>query len=64
MRMGPLPLAHSQDRHPVVHAAISLLAETVCFLLIRVSRCFALFFFSFFGGVVSCLFYVFVYLLA
>ena len=63
MRMGPLPLMHEQDKHPVVHAAICPLAEAVCFLWILVSRCFVLFFFSFFGLFVACfvLFDCFVY---
>ena len=31
MWMGPLPLTHVQDRHPVIHTAISVLMEAVCF---------------------------------
>ena len=42
MWMGPLPLAHAQDRHPVSHAAIShsesdLLALGFCLSLLRFS---------------------------
>ena len=38
--MGPPPLTHAQDRHSVIHAAISVLMEAVCFPLILVCGCF------------------------
>ena len=43
--MGPLPLTHVQDRHPVIHAAISVLIEAVYSPLILVCGWFVLFFF-------------------
>ena len=45
MWTGPLPLTHVQDRHPVIHSALSVLMEAICFLLILVCGGFVLFIF-------------------
>ena len=60
MWMEPLPLAHAQDSHSAIHAAIRVKMEAVCSPLILVCGCVALFFFFVFVLCFFCFFMPFV----